>query len=137
MLGTVAKELGLPAPMVRVEKPSWAFAESLHLGDGVHLLVVYRSTWLRDTDPQYENVRALLDRNEHEEIYRHSREDEGMFFRHGEWICYVLNPVPDLSPVAKMVIDLVKQWGDSLHPMDVPSSIAMRLQFLEGVGGTQ
>lgn len=131
MLGVLTKGLGLPDPIVRVASPTWVFAETINLGDGASLLAIYRSTWLRDTDTGYEDVRALLDRSESDEIYRRSIEDEAMMHARGEWIIYVLNPVKNPAPIARQVIGIVKEWGEPFIPLHVPAEIAKRLRAVE------
>jgi hypothetical protein len=105
----------------------------MHIEDGMSMFLIYRSTWLRDTDKGYEQVRTILERCEHEEIYRRTREDEHMMHGSAEWIVYLLNPVENPSPLAAKVIGFLKEWGDPLHPIEVPAEGAARLMLMEGV----
>jgi hypothetical protein len=130
VLGVLAKELGLPDPVMRVAIPYWVVAETINIGEGMSILLIYRSTYLRDTDPHYEEVRAIVERYDTEELYRRTREDEDMMHRSAEWIVYLCDRAPVIPPKAQIVIDLVAEWGDPLHPRDVPAAIVQRVRSL-------
>jgi hypothetical protein len=55
------------------------------------ILVVYRSTWLRDTDTIYRPVAELL-ANGYEILSREVNPDPDMMFGHGELTIYALGP---------------------------------------------
>ncbi|AFQ97396.1 hypothetical protein FGG47_gp25 [Mycobacterium phage Rebeuca] len=140
-LQIVADALHLPAPVVRVASNNWVFAETINLGEAT-LLLIYRSVALRDSDPDYKDVAALLERHGTvESIYDHPPtngvvRDEKMMFGHGKWEVYLLHegaPKEVTNPRAREVIDMLKNWGEPMHPTEVPSSVMARLKPLEGV----
>ncbi|AFU20693.1 hypothetical protein GOOSE_70 [Mycobacterium phage Goose] len=139
-LQIVADALELPAPVVRVAETNWVFAETINLGEAT-LLLVYRSVALRDSDPDYKDVAALIERHGTvETIYHHPSNgivrDEKMMFGHGKWEVYLLHegaPKEVSNPRAQEVIDMLKNWGEPMHPTDIPSAVMQRLKPLEGV----
>ena len=66
----------------------WLSYNTFDVAEGV-ILVVYRSTWLRDTDPMYSPVAELLAAG-HEVLFRETNQDEDMIFGHGELTMYAL-----------------------------------------------
>lgn len=63
------------------------------------ILVVYRSTWLRDTDKMYQPVRELL-ADGFEVLSRDITEDKDMVFGHGELTIYALAGISRVNPAA-------------------------------------
>ncbi|MGI9126218.1 MAG: hypothetical protein ACR2JM_15930, partial [Mycobacterium sp.] len=74
---------------------------SYHVFDATdgEILVVYRSTWLRDTDKMFEPVRELL-ADGFEVLSREVREDKDMTFGHGELTIYALARTGRVNPAA-------------------------------------
>ena len=66
----------------------WLSYNKFHMAEDV-ILVVYRSTWLRDTDPMYAPVAELLAAG-HEVLFRATSQDKDMIFGHGELTIYAL-----------------------------------------------
>lgn len=137
-LQVVSHALQLPAPVVRAAEPNWLFAETINLFDA-SLLLVYRSVALKDTDPIYADVKALLDRHTAEVIYDPERgtvRDPNMMFGHGQWAVYLLHegaPREITDPRAREVVDMIKNWGAPTHPSLVADEIALRLSPVEEV----
>ena len=66
----------------------WLSYNTFDVAEGV-ILVAYRSTWLRDTDPMYAPVAELL-AADHQVLFREANPDEDMIFGHGELTIYAL-----------------------------------------------
>lgn len=68
--------------------PQWLSYHVSHTEAGL-ILVVYRSTWLRDSDELYEPVAKLLN-DGHKVLFSEVRQDENMMFGHGQMTIYAL-----------------------------------------------
>ncbi|APL99661.1 hypothetical protein KIY73_gp67 [Mycobacterium phage Camperdownii] len=135
-LQIVCHQLALAAPVVRVSKPGWLFAETINLL-GVTLLLCYRSVAVRDTDPVYADVKALRDRAKAvETIFLQSVPDKGIMFGEGFWesaLVYdgTLGPTDPLDPRAQAVVDFITKCQYVVHPTEVPDMIRKHLHTLE------
>lgn len=76
----------------------WLSYHVFDADEGV-ILVVYRSTWLRDTDKMFEPVRELL-ADGFEVLSREVNEDKDMIFGHGELTIYALAEAKRMNPAA-------------------------------------
>ncbi|QHB38005.1 hypothetical protein KIY71_gp69 [Mycobacterium phage Cintron] len=135
-LQIVCHQLALAAPVIRVSRPGWLFAESINLL-GVTLLLTYRSSAVRDTDPMFADVKALLDRAQAvKRIFLQSVPDKGIMFGEGYWessLVYdgVLDPTEPLDPRAQAVVDFITKCRYVVHPTEVPAAIRKHLHTLE------
>ncbi|QHB41250.1 hypothetical protein SEA_CHUPACABRA_67 [Mycobacterium phage Chupacabra] len=140
-LQIVADALDLPAPVVRADTKNWVFAETMNLFDAT-LLLVYRSVALRDTDPIYKDVMALMERHTVEILYEPDNpergivRDDSMMFGHGQWEVFLLHegaPKEITDPRAHHLVEMLRNWGDALHPTEIPAEVMRRVRPLEGV----
>lgn len=130
-LKAMSDALGLPDVVNRACNPCWIFAESVNWL-GVTALLVYRSTWLRDTDAMYAPIADMLARAAViEVIVRGIVEDEGLIFGHGECVVYMLysSEVTALpaDPRVTEAIDILRSWGTPVHPLLVMDKMSERL----------
>lgn len=128
----VSKALGLPDPVVRIAKPCWLFAETIHLA-GITGLLVYRSTWLRDTSPMYSMVADLMCRAKAIQVLvQETIEDEGMIHGSAEVMFVLLHPtdapINPTDPGVRTLIRLCESFvGGVVHPLDVADELVRRL----------
>jgi len=69
--------------------PQWLSYHVSHAETGL-ILIVYRSTWLRDSDEIYGPVAKLLG-DGYKVLFSEVRQDENMMFGHGEMTIYALD----------------------------------------------
>ncbi|AGK87999.1 hypothetical protein M041_gp20 [Mycobacterium phage Severus] len=140
-LQIVADTLNLPTPVVRADTKNWVFAETMNLFDAT-LLLVYRSVALRETDPIYKDVVALMERHTVEILYEPDNpergivRDDSMMFGHGQWEVFLLHegaPKEVTDPRAKYLVEMLRNWGDALHPAQIPDEVMRRVRPMEEV----
>ncbi|AOT24724.1 hypothetical protein PBI_STASIA_68 [Mycobacterium phage Stasia] len=134
-LAIVAQAVQLSAPVVRVSKPGFMFAESINLL-GMTLLLVYRSVAVRHNDKAFADVAHILDRATHvETIFDQTIPDDGIMFGEGRWQVHLVHhgqeaEIPD-DPRVKGVVDWIRNWEYAIHPTHVPEAMRQRLHALE------
>ncbi|MDP7733661.1 hypothetical protein [Mycobacterium paragordonae] len=119
---------------MRAEEPCILFAETIHLA-GLTGLLVYRSTWLRDTDRLYEVVADLVCRSTAVQvIVKETIEDPEMIFGQAEVMFALLHsspqPIDPTDPSVCALIDLAASFaGNVSHPLKVVDDLISRLDL--------
>lgn len=118
-LQVISEALGLPDAVTRLNEPSWAFAQTLNLGTSTGLLA-WHSKIVRDTDPMFSDVKAMMQRSCVERILRVEYEDPMSMFGQLDGFVYLLHPkdvVSEPSRAQKLFTDIFAYWGDPV-PVD-------------------
>lgn len=125
-----ADRLGLPDPIVRAAVPQLLFAETANLL-GVTVLIVNRSLIVKDTDPIYKDVAALLGRCHPELIWETQFPDPAMWFGQHRVLVYLLHETPakviPTDPRVVRVLDILTSWGKPCMPAQVGEEYHNRL----------
>jgi hypothetical protein len=82
-MAQMTQMLNINIPHLDVSKPGWLFATSCRLFNKTGM-VIYRSVWMRETDPMYDTVRDFVKDLEVEVVYKGLFEDARMIFKEGE-----------------------------------------------------
>ncbi|BCP36390.1 hypothetical protein MINTMi198_17600 [Mycobacterium intracellulare M.i.198] len=125
-LQVMAQALNLPDAVTRLNEPGWAFAQTVNLGTSQGL-IMWRIPLVRDTDPMYAPVAALMERSEVEVLFSGEVVDPGVIGGKLEAFVALLHPEGQRqtpSPQQRTFVDIFENWGETVLPEHLPEKMA-------------